>query len=383
MKRPIRIGWICNSGIGPSETFLVDTLKTLSEMGDVHAISGVSAGQQQSFVNHSFIPFKEHSLKLRHTLLRKLTGENIHRKELQKRCDRMMSPSLHEFDPEFIWVEFGTTAVVGRSLLLRLNKPYFIAVHGYDITTEFRDEQYKNQFVEVSNHPNSIGVICASEYTKRLCILAGVNPEKCRVIRLSLDSERIKPLAEIQKTEEPSFVHFGRLTEKKHPIATLEAFRLVLKDLPSASLTYIGDGPLSDELRNRIEDAGLSKNVRMLGAMDREAALKEVQRHWDFCQHSVTAKSGDQEGFALSPAEAALLEMPVVSTIHNGIPEHVLDGKTGYLVPEFDFVRMAERMVELAEDSELRNRFGKAGRKNVEVICSGETRKRELSNLFG
>ncbi|MDG2209898.1 MAG: hypothetical protein P8K81_07910, partial [Flavobacteriales bacterium] len=59
------------------------------------------------------------------------------------------------------------------------------------------------------------------------------------------------------------------------------------------------------------------------------------------------------------------------------------DGKTGYLVPEFDFIRMAERMVELAEDSELRNRFGKAGRKNVEVICSRETRKRELSNLFG
>jgi colanic acid/amylovoran biosynthesis glycosyltransferase len=139
---------------------------------------------------------------------------------------------------------------------------------------------------------------------------------------------------------------------------------------------------LSDELRNRIEDAGLSKNVRMLGAMDREAALKEVQRHWVFCQHSVTAKSGDQEGFALSPAEAALLEIPVVSTIHNGIPEHVLDGKTGYLVPEFDFVRMAERMVWLVESEEQRRQFGQAGRRNIMSLCSATKRKKEIEDLL-
>jgi glycosyltransferase involved in cell wall biosynthesis len=279
-------------------------------------------------------------------------------------------------------VEFGTTAVIASSMLQEQNKPFYVAVHGYDITTEFKDEAYQAQFIDLANHHQCKAIVCASHYTRRLCILAGVQAEKCKVVRLSIDGERIKRNGDIKKTQQPSFVHFGRLTEKKHPIATFEAFRKVTQSIPNASLTFIGDGPLRSELERRIAESGLDEKVQCLGVMEQSEALKEVQRHWVFVQHSVTAKSGDQEGFALSPAEAALMEMPVVSTLHNGIPEHVIDGETGYLVNEFDYETMAERMIQLAKNSDLRIEMGEAGRANVRVLCNLENRVQALRALF-
>ena len=116
--------------------------------------------------------------------------------------------------------------------------------------------------------------------------------------------------------------------------------------------------------------------------MDQDDALKLVRQHAVFCQHSVTGRDGDQEGFALSPAEAALMEMPVVSTLHNGIPEHVQDGTTGLLVREWDIDGMAEAMLELARDPEKAAAMGNAGRKNILALCDPGQRKAALQSLI-
>ena len=378
----MNIGWICLSGIGKSETFLTDTLKSLRSFANVRAVSGVSEGKCKIDSDHFYLPFAEHRLTLRHTLQNKLTGKNVHRSEIQKRCLRMAAPIFEAFQPEVYWVEFGTTAVAARLLLERAGKPFFIAVHGYDITTELKDLDYKQELVSLINSKLCAGVVCASHFTKRLCVLAGVAPEKMHVIRLGLDGDKIKPSG-VAKTEVPSFVHFGRLVEKKNPLATLEAFRMVQRQLPEAQMTFIGDGPLRKELQERVEQYGLERSVKLMRALGRDEALAIIESHWVFVQHSVTAKSGDQEGFALSPAEAALLQLPVVSTLHNGIPEHVLDGETGFLVPEFNYEDMAVRMVELAESEKLRGEFGSAGRSNVLTVCDPEKRMEDLQQLFG
>ena len=79
----MRIGWICLSGIGASESFLHNTLDVLGEIGEVCAVSGVSDGERKSSREHHYIPFAEHPLTLIHTLRRKLTGRNVHREQMQ------------------------------------------------------------------------------------------------------------------------------------------------------------------------------------------------------------------------------------------------------------------------------------------------------------
>ena len=226
----------------------------------------------------------------------------------------------------------------------------------------------------------AISVICSSQHIKRLCILAGVKPEKLTVIPNALNEALLQRTLQ-EKTPHPSFVHLGRLTEKKHPVATLHAFHLVKRDIPNATLKFIGDGPLMDTLKERTKQLALTECVTYKGALSHEQALNELGEAWVYCQHSVTSSSGDQEGFANSIAEAGLLKIPCVSTLHNGIPEHVIDGETGFLVREFDFEEMASRMIQLANDSKLRESFGLTAYQHYSTKYSQKKRAELIKKL--
>lgn len=375
----MRILWLCNSAIGTSETFLGDNLALLQRIGEIRAISGnpIPAGTPRAEVEH--LTFDDLPQQLHHVVRRKITGQDVRTKAKRKRCLRQVTAALGDFKPDAVWVEFGTTAHVAADLLRHLGKPYFIAVHGFDITREFRDSWYKSEFVRLAN--NSAGVICASHHTRNLCRTAGVSDSRCQVIRLPLNAAKIK-----RNTPHPTgpvrFVHLGRLVEKKGPLQTLMAFHSVLETHGDTQLTIIGEGPLKEELVAYIQSHQLDSSVRMLGALPQTEALTEIQQHHVFCQHSVTSMDGDQEGFALSPAEAALLELPVIATLHNGIPEHVEHGETGWLVREWDIEGMGAAMKKLASDDDLRMRMGQSGRQRVMEMCLPEDRIEALGQLL-
>ena len=379
MSKRIRIGWVCNSGLLVSETFISDNLILLQSMAEVSAWCGRQPTDQRhsqiEYLNFDDVPQRWH-----HIVRGKLSGRNLVMEEKQARALSLLRPRINEFHPDYLWVEFGTTAEVIAPLLQEAHVPYILNVHGYDVSKEFNQPKYKSLFVQLAN--SSHAVVCASHHTKNLCIAAGVQASRCHVIRYALNGNSIQRNPAVAKTEYPSFVHFGRLTPKKNPLVTLEAFRIALNEMPTAKLSFIGSGPLEDELLQRIQRHEITHAVRLYPAMERNEAIKIVQAHWVFCQHSVTAANGDQEGFGLSPAEAALLNMPVISTTHNGIPEHVADGKTGLLTREWDIEAMAKAMVQLAENPSLRNTMGTNGRKNILTLCSSQKRTNAIRKLL-
>ena len=236
----------------------------------------------------------------------------------------------------------------------------------------------QQHFVCAAN--KSIAVICSSHHIKRLCIIAGVKRDKLTVVPNALNETLLERTVQ-EKTKHPSFVHLGRLTEKKHPIATLHAFHLVKRALPDATLKFIGDGPLMETLKQRTRQLAMTESVTFTGALSQEQALRELGDAWVYCQHSVTSSSGDQEGFANSIAEAGLLEIPCVSTLHNGIPEHVKHGDTGFLVREFDFEEMATRMIEIASDPILRDTLGRNAHNHYSINYSQKKRAELIKQL--
>ena len=375
-----KILWISHTSLSISETFIANTLHMLRSNHEVLALSGGSP-DLCAFPN-SGVEFTGHA-SIRESTLEKIRRHAFNTRPFDNRkaeqLKRKVMKRLRTFKPDLVWLCYGTTAFDARLLLEELKVPYVIEVHGYDISSQFADAFYKAGFVSVAN--KSHAVICASHHTRRLCTVAGVNPTVPTVIRLSLDANRISP-KNAQKTTFPSLVHFGRLTDKKQPLATLEAFRICLQQHPDAKFTFIGSGHLREELLDRIAQHNLHESVAVLPGMPQAEAFDFVESQWVFCQHSVTSVDGDQEGFALSPAEAALLELPVVSTNHNGIPEHVIHEKTGLLVNEYDFDGMASAMSELINDEEKRQSFGKAGRCNIASMCSAKKREAKLDQLI-
>ena len=373
-----RIAWICNSAIRNSETFLVDNLKLLQDFANVKAFSGNqhpdNTHPDVTHFNYDNLPLKWH-----HIVRRKITGKDVRTLEKRRRCKKQLFQTIQDFKPDLLWIEFGTTAHIASDLIGALKRPYIIAVHGYDISRELRDPWYAQEFVRLAN--SSLAIVCASHHTRNLCITAGVQNTLCEVIRYPIDGQKLTPTPR-HEDQTTKFIHFGRLVEKKGPLQTILAFQQVLNEIPNATLTIIGDGPLRQTIEKRVKQAGIDRSIRIIGALPQKKALEIVRQHTIFCQHSVTGNDGDQEGFALSPAEAALLEKPVISTFHNGIPEHVIHGKTGLLVREWDIEGMASAMKKLAMNKTLAQTMGANGRQHILNLCNPETRKKNLQELI-
>jgi colanic acid/amylovoran biosynthesis glycosyltransferase len=81
--------------------------------------------------------------------------------------------------------------------------------------------------------------------------------------------------------------------------------------------------------------------------------------------------------------EAQAMELPVVSTWHSGIPELVLDGTSGFLVPERDASALADRLRYLIDHPEIWPAMGQAGRRHVETIGNIERLNDQLAGVYG
>ena len=104
--------------------------------------------------------------------------------------------------------------------------------------------------------------------------------------------------------------------------------------------------------------------------------------NWIYAQHCVTSNQGDQEGFSVSMLEAAFFGLPVVSTLHNGIPENVLNNKTGLLVNEYDFEEMARKIIELLDNKLFLEKIGNEGRSRVIKNFDIRNRIKSINSLL-
>jgi glycosyltransferase involved in cell wall biosynthesis len=127
----------------------------------------------------------------------------------------------------------------------------------------------------------------------------------------------------------------------------------------------IGDGPLRDRCEATIAELGLGGRVTLLLAQDNDAVVELLQQASVFAQHSVIAANGDTEGLPVAILEAMASGLPVVSTVHAGIPEAVEHGTTGILVAELDIRGMAEAIAALLDDPGRAETMGRAGRARV------------------
>ena len=96
----------------------------------------------------------------------------------------------------------------------------------------------------------------------------------------------------------------------------------------------------------------------------------------------MTARDGDQEGIPVVLMEAMAMKIPVVSTVHTGIPELVEDGKAGYLVPEKDVEDLVKKIGHLMRDQKLRDQMGDRGRAIIHRDFNIKALNRNLVQIF-
>ncbi|WP_369069176.1 glycosyltransferase [Kineococcus terrestris] len=158
----------------------------------------------------------------------------------------------------------------------------------------------------------------------------------------------------------------GRLVPKKGFDVLLDAVALLRAAGDPVRLDLAGSGPEEAALRERARAAGLAGAVRFLGPQPQHAVVDLLRRSAVFAAPCVVAPDGDRDGLPTVLLEAMAVGTPVVSTPVTGIPEAVLDGVTGTLVPERDPAALAAALRRLLDDPALRRERSRAARRLVE-----------------
>jgi glycosyltransferase involved in cell wall biosynthesis len=145
----------------------------------------------------------------------------------------------------------------------------------------------------------------------------------------------------------------GRLElEKGHP-TLLEAWPLVLRDVPGAYLVIVGEGSRQDALHQIAVEQGVERHVIFTGRRDDIPAVTAAL--------DVAVLPSYREAQGLTILEAMALSRPVVASNVGGIPEMIEDGVTGLLVPPHDAAALAGAITRLLRDHPLADTLGRAG----------------------
>ncbi len=205
------------------------------------------------------------------------------------------------------------------------------------------------------------------DFFKKRLVKLGCDENKIVVIRSGLDCKLFQNRGKKSiSSGKKKIVTVGRFVEKKGIEYSLRAVADVVEHNKDIEYSLIGDGPLRSEFESLVQELGIGEFVNFLGAKNQKEIIEILENSDIFVAPSVTAKNGDQDAPVNVLKEAMALGLPVVSTLHGGIPELVEDGVSGYLVEERDAKALAEKLSYLIEHPELWEKMGQAGRTMVE-----------------
>jgi glycosyltransferase involved in cell wall biosynthesis len=254
--------------------------------------------------------------------------------------------------PALIHSHFAIDAADALGMQSSLKIPMVVTLHGFDVSTSdenlARDPGGRRLLGRRSRlWQRAAHFVCVSKAIREIALRAGYPEQKLVVRYIGIDCEKFRATPAVDR-EENLILFVARLVEKKGCEYLIRAAAQLRERQREARLVIIGDGPLRGELERLA--AALQVPAEFLGVQGPDAVRGWMQRARVLCNPSVTASSGDTEGLGMVFAEAQATGLPVVSTLHGGIPEVVRDGETGLLAHERSVEELASHLERMLAD---------------------------------
>jgi glycosyltransferase involved in cell wall biosynthesis len=258
--------------------------------------------------------------------------------------------------PQIVHVNSAKAAALGRMAAWLTHVPIRIyTVHGWSYKAHTGASSALYLWAERVLRPLTTLTICVAESERRAGLEARTCEEATTVV--------IHNGVDLPDTDVPEprvgpcrIVTVGRLQAPKDALTLVRA----LAELPRGAYeaVIVGGGPDRPALESEVRRLGLDSVVDLAGARTDVAELLAAS--------DLFVLSSRSEGLPLSVLEAMAAGLPVVASSVGGIPELVLEGETGFLVPPGDPQRLAGAIERLLDDPPLRRRLGAAGRTRVQ-----------------
>jgi glycosyltransferase involved in cell wall biosynthesis len=230
-------------------------------------------------------------------------------------------------------------------------------------------------------------IIVISDHLKRFFVeIERLDPRKMTRIYYGLDAGWVE--GQSSKTARPISIQeelgippdtplagiIARLNPQKGHTYLVTAFAKVVDSLPEARLLIVGDGNLREDLERQTKELRITRRVTFTGWRDDIPRIMAAL--------NLLILPSLWEGFGLVLLEAMVMGKPIVASRVSAIPEIVVDGVTGLLVPPRDPEAMAKAIIALLQDKEQAEAMGLTGRERVERSFSVEMMVQQAEALY-
>lgn len=220
---------------------------------------------------------------------------------------------------------------------------------------------YQSRMFSQDVQPRVRIFLAPSKSTTALLERHGFTPAR-RLPSFIREPAQLPPLSQAEPRGTPVIGILTRLHLHKGVQTVLEAFAKVQRRIPVARLIIAGRGPYENALKHRTGELHLEGAVDFPGWIEGEEKEEFFQSI-----HVLAVPSINYENFPLVSMEAMARCKPVLGALNGGIPDLVVDGVTGRLLPPADVEAWAQAMLEVLAQPSLLQRWGLAGRERYEA----------------
>ena len=282
----------------------------------------------------------------------KQVGHNL---LLGKQCAQFVEAL--DFEIDVINAHFASSTKIGAMLAARHHGiPCTVTAHAVEIFSSPNVTQIK-YICDSMDH-----VIVPSEYNRDYLREEIGIANSITVVPATTQVEKFEPSA---FTVENRVLTVARLVEKKGYPYSIEAVNKLIEQGYDVEYHIVGTGDRKDRLQQQVKEYGIEDHVDFLGHVPDERLQKELSEAAVFVLPCVIAEDGDRDAMPVVLKEAMASETACVSTTVSAIPELIMDGHDGLLIPEKEPDKLASAIQELLDNPGKRKDIAANGRETV------------------
>lgn len=263
-----------------------------------------------------------------------------------------------------------------------LSVPYVVRTHGTDIAAGLMDAEVKREY---AHYNDATAILVGSQYAAELVAQLGVSKGLLRVASfgMAVASEVAAPMNDANRV---NVLCVSRVERMKGSIFSLEGFRKAAAKDSRLFLNIVGDGSLLAAMKQLTQAFKLEDRVKFWGRLPNKGP--ELRKLWlesdIFLQSSVSvADESSIETFGVSVLEALSYGLPTIVSNSQALPEMVVPGESGIIVPAGDADAISEALLALASSPENARNLGRGALERVRYHYSAENQCRTVLEAFG
>jgi N-acetyl-alpha-D-glucosaminyl L-malate synthase BshA len=389
-------------GKSPSEipqSFVFDEAFRLSRKGlDIHIVTSRLEREIASYGMKFHGIMRRPELRTLHFLVRNLIdypfislSRNLSHIYLESLYALSVSRVIEKYDVDLIHAHFaypeGFVGVLARE---KIKRPLIVTIHGYDLLTEpsigygLRLHKHYDLIIRsVLKKADAIILASKALYMEASRILSNNEIGKIHLIPNGVDVNKFNPsidgseIKRLYKAEGKYIVFTARHHRPVYGIAYLiMAAKLVISRKKDVVFIIGGDGPLLNYHKELAGKLGIKDHILFTGAILRDLILKY------YAASDIVVVPSLQESWGLVATEAMACGKPVIASNVGGLPDQIIDGFNGFLVPPRDPKAIADRILYLLENPSVAKRMGRNGRELAEEKYNIEKRVDKIIEIY-